>query len=143
MGSINAQIVARKISENVGRGKRIKLGEIIKDAGYSSSVSETPQRVTETKAFKAAFALEQKPILDGMQAQINKVKAAIANKNLNAEEYRTLVGSLDILIKNYQLLSGGATERNVFVLPSQVIERNNISVTDEKSMLKDGSTEPL
>jgi formylmethanofuran dehydrogenase subunit E-like metal-binding protein len=59
----------------------------------------------------------------------------MSKKNKNKEEYRTLVGALDILTKNYQLLTGGVTSRNVFVLPSEVMDKNNIQSSghdDEK-----------
>lgn len=139
MGSLNAQRAASKVIEKVRKGQKVKYGEILLDVGYSRSVSKRPSKVTDTKAYKTALSLETMPIIEGLLTEINEIKMAMAGKDKGQEEYRILVGSLDILTKNYQLLSGGATERQVFVLPSEVIERNTIS-TDVNGM--DGSTEP-
>ena len=44
---------AKAISENLrNKGKPKTLGKILKDAGYSKSVQEAPQRVTESLGFK-------------------------------------------------------------------------------------------
>lgn len=142
MGSLNAQSVARKVSENISKGKRVILADVLKDSGYSHSVTRRPSTITNTKSFKQAFAVEQRPILEGLQEQINKIKDAIARKDIDDEEYRILVASLDVLIKNYQLLSGGATERQVFVLPSEVMKKNEIASAEDKKLLDNGSTEP-
>ncbi len=129
MGSINAQVVAQKVSEKLRTGKLVKYGEILLDTGYSKSVSRRPKIVTETDAYKKALKVEQLPLIEGLQHEITRIKLAIQSKDLKREEYRTLIGSLDILTKNYQLLSGGATERQVFVLPSEVMNKNNIQHT--------------
>lgn len=142
MGSINAQRAAQKVYANIRMGKKVVMSDIVKEAGYAPSIARHPSHVTRTKSFQKALDVERRPILDGLQAQINRIKDALAKKDMNAEETRVLVGSLDILIKNYQLLSGGATERQVFVLPSEVIDSNKIATTEEKPLLKDGSTEP-
>lgn len=126
MGSINAQRVAMKVSETIGKGKKVVLGDIIKENGYSEMTSLTPSRVTDTKSYKTTIALENKPMLERLEKQIQKFQTEIERRNLKGEDTRTLVGSLDIYIHNYQLLSGGATERQVFVLPSEVMEKNNI-----------------
>lgn len=126
MGSINAQRVAQKVSETIQKGELVKLGEIIENVGYAKTTSLKPELVTNTDSYKKALAIESKPIIDGLQAQINRYKEAIARKDLDNEELRVLTYSLDIAIKNYQLLSGGATERQVFVLPSELLEKNDI-----------------
>ena len=126
MGSINAQQTAFKVLETIGTGKKVNMGEIIKKQGYSPKTALTPTLVTNTKSYRQTLEWSKKPILEGIQTEINRVKAELASRNPSQEEYRTLVGSLDIYIKNYQLLSGGATERQVFVLPSEVMERNAI-----------------
>lgn len=91
------------------------------------------------------MAIEQKPLLEGLQAEINRAKLALSRKDLSQEDARTLGYLMDIMIKNYQLLSGGATERQVFVLPSQVMGRNAITESpqnDQKLLPDNGSTEP-
>jgi hypothetical protein len=107
MASKNAENVAKKISENIRKGKKVILGEIIEESGYSESTSKSPQRVTETKSFKKAI----EPLTDGLWREINKIKAEMEARDITDEKYETLSTVLDKLVKNYQLLSGGATER--------------------------------
>jgi hypothetical protein len=140
MGSLNPQRVAHKVIEKAASNEIINLGEIIASVGYSKAVSEHPHTVTRTKAYKQAMAISARPLIEGLQGEINRLKEAMSTKDLTKEEYRTLIVALDVLTRNYQLLSGGATERQVFVLPSEVLERNHIEVIEDKS--KDGSTKP-
>lgn len=107
MAKENPQIVARKISESIRAGKRINKGQILRDAGYSKSTSEKPALVTETKAYKEAV----KPFLEKLEAERDRIIAAIATKNLDDEKHNDLVRSLDTVTKNVQLLSGKETER--------------------------------
>lgn len=53
MATTKQKIAAKKLSENI-RNQRSKkpMGKILKEAGYSESVSKSPQRVTETKGWK-------------------------------------------------------------------------------------------
>lgn len=128
MGSMKAQKMALKVSESLRSQKKPKtLGEYALESGYSLTTSKRPRAITSTKTYKTSLALENRPIIEGIQEQINKFKAELAKRDLSTEEVRILVGSIDILTKNYQLLSGGATERQVFVLPSEVIESNDIT----------------
>lgn len=134
MGSINAQAVAMEVSESIRLGKSVKLGKILKKKGYSDSTSLSPTLVTKTKSYKQAMAVEAKPIIEGMKLQIEKFKEALASRDLSGEETRSLVYALDIFIKNYQLLSGGATERQVFVIPSEVMDRHNITSGEKEPL---------
>lgn len=141
MGSINAQRVAVKVSETIQRGEIVKLGEIIEKVGYSKQTALKPSLVTNTKSYKTTLELEKRPIIDGIQKEINRIKDAIAAKDLSNEEVRVLIYALDTLVKNYQLLSGGATERQVFVLPSEVLGRNKIETSkDDVKKLENGSS---
>ena len=100
----------------------------MREVGYSKNTSLQPYKITRGKTYQKLT----RPLLDGLQEEINAIKNAMALKDKNEEEYRVLAYSMDILTKNYQLLSGGATERQVFVLPSEVITRNAI-VTSQPS----------
>jgi len=142
MGSIKAQRVARKMSESVLDSKPITLEKIMVESGYAPSTAKKPSRVLQSKSFQAAILTETSPLIEGLQMQINRIKQAMLDKDMSAEDMRTLAYSLDVLTKNYQLLSGGATERQVFVLPSQVMERNTIAPSDQKQLSDNGSTEP-
>lgn len=126
--------VVRKISEDIRKGKLINQGKILRDVGYSKETSLKPKLVTETKAFKREMELQNRPLLEGIQKQINKFKDEIERRNLTGEDTRTLVGSMDIYIKNYQLLSGGATTRQVFVLPSEILDKNDITIDNDKDI---------
>ena len=128
MGSTNAQRAAMKVSETVRKGELVKMGKILKEVGYSDETAKRPRSVTSTASYKKALELEKRPLIYGIQLEINRIKEAMASRDLRGEEYKVLAGSLDILIKNYQLLSGGATERQVFVLPSEVMERNGLEL---------------
>lgn len=134
MGSINAQRVAMKVSETVKRGELVDLEDLIISCGYSKTTAKAPKRVTDTIAYRKAMAIEQKPLLEGLQSEINRVKLALSQKDLSKEDVRSLVYMMDIYTKNYQLLSGGATERQVFVLPSEVMAKNNIMQSNEESV---------
>ena len=134
MGSINAQRVAMKVSDNIRMGRKVVLGEIIKDVGYSEQTSLKPKLVTQTDSYIKSLEIERKPLLEMIEKEIADIQLAISKKNKNKEEYRTLVGSLDIHIRNRQLLTGGATSRNILVLPSEVIERNNIETNTSQTL---------
>lgn len=117
------------------------------ESGYSRTAAKKPYRVMNTPAFASALVTENAPIIEGMQMFVNKIKNALASKDLVQEESKVLTYMLDTFIKNYQLLSGGATERQVFVLPSQVMDRNAIEPSKDEpkkelSASNDGSTEP-
>ncbi len=131
MASINAQNVARKVLSNIKEGKKVNRTEIIAKTGYSPATASVPSLVTDTKSYKRIMELEGKPLLDQLTIEIQEIKSAMSGKDKTKEEYRTLVGALDIMIHNYQLLSGGATERQVFVIPSEIMERNNIKESKE------------
>ena len=122
MPSLNAQLVAQKVSETIRTGRKVVLGEIIRNSGYSRETSLKPKLVTDTKSYKTAIT----PLIDGMAIEIQRIKDAIASRDLNQEEFRTLIYSFDTLVKNHQLLSGGATSRQIFCIPSEIMEKNNI-----------------
>jgi hypothetical protein len=127
MSSMNAQLVAHKVSESIRNGMRVNMGEIIRNSGYSVKTSLKPKLVTNTKSYRTAI----RPTFDWFHDQIQRLMDAMANKDHANEDLKTLVYSLDKLIHNYLLLSGGATERHVFVLPSDVLERNDIQCSPQ------------
>lgn len=142
MGSINAQLVAMKVSEKARKGEKISVSQIMRDVGYSKHTARNV-KASHTNAFKIALELEKKPLLERLELQIKKFQSAMEQKELNGEDTRVIASSLDIYIKNYQLLSGGATERQVFVLPSQAMKRYEIDESKPDTLPKDGSIEPL
>lgn len=107
MSSENAKLVARKVSETIRKGKRVNLGNIIKESGYSEITSKSPTLVTKTKTYQK----EIRPLAQGIDREIERIKKELATRVLSDERYETLTRAMDILIKNHQLLTGGETER--------------------------------
>lgn len=120
MGSINAQRVAKKVSETIEKGQLVDLGDIIASSGYTKMTSLSPALVTNTISYKKALELETRPLIAGIQKEISRIKDALATKDYTQEETRVLAGTLDILSKNFQLLQGS--------LPSTT----PINLTDEQ-----------
>lgn len=124
MGSLSATMVAQKVSDNIRRGKNVNLGEIIRSQGYSPSVANAPQRVTNTKSYMAIM----KNVVGNMEKQRARMIKALENKNLDREKVATLLSGLDILTKNIQLLSGKATQNVAMVIEvSEAIAKKNAS----------------
>ena len=105
MGSLSAKNVAKDISESVGKGKKIILGEILKKNGYSESTSKTPSRVTDTASFKE----EINPVVRAMERE-RDAAIKMMSKVRNKAKYRDFADAIDKLTKNIQLLTGGRTE---------------------------------
>ena len=126
MGSINAQRLAQKITEKSRRGEKVVLYDTLKEVGYSENTALQPSRITRTLSFKKAMELESRPVIEQLEKLRQKIITALHQKDLSQEEVRTLAGSLDIVNKNVHLLNGGNLTTNVFVLPSEVMEKNRI-----------------
>lgn len=107
MASVNAETVANKVIERVRKGQKVKLGEIIKKQGYSDSVSTSPTKVTKTKSYQQII----KPVVIKLKNEIDRIQKELGKRILSGEDYKVLTDALDKQIKNYQLLSGGDTER--------------------------------
>lgn len=106
MASDNAKEVAKKVSENLRKGKRVILGKILKEQGYAESTSKSPTMVTETKSYKEAI----NPIVKRWERERERITKTLESKDLTDEKYKDLIDSLDKITKNIQLLSGGNTE---------------------------------
>lgn len=106
MSSENAKAVAREVITKVRSGKKVNLQEIQQNHGYSKW-SAKAMKGTRNETFKK----ETKPLSDGLAKEIERIKLEMASRDISEERYETLTRSLDILIKNYQLITGGATER--------------------------------
>jgi hypothetical protein len=110
MASVNAVQVAKKVAERVGKGKMIKLGEIIRESGYSHITSLTPQRVTETKSYMEAI----KPVAKEMENLRQKAIREMHNKDLSKERLDTLSNVVRNLTHDIQLVSGKNTSKIEF-----------------------------
>lgn len=109
MTSINAKNVAKEVSENVRKGKLVKLGAIMRKNGYSKQTSLKPKRVTDTKSFKD----EIEPVVDAMERERNKA-IVMMKKKISKAKYRDLVDAVDKFTKNIQLLGGKDTGKVTF-----------------------------
>lgn len=56
MATTRQKRAAKKISENIGSENPKPVGEILREVGYSESISESPALVTESKGFKELMA---------------------------------------------------------------------------------------
>jgi len=120
MASENAKQVAKKVSETIRKGKKVVLGKIIKDVGYAKSTSEHPDLITNTKSYQKGI----KPVIQQIEKEIQRLQIAISKKKLSKVAYSEAVRSLDLLIKNKQLLSGKETERHGFSLTDLLKEKD-------------------
>lgn len=105
MTSINAQNVAKDVSENIRKGKRVVMGKILKDNGYSDSVSKHPDLVTTTLSYQE----EIKPVADGMIRMRDKAIKEMHNKDLSKEKLDTLSNVVRNLTHDILLVKGKAT----------------------------------
>jgi len=104
MGSINARLVAKEVSETIRNKKKVVLGKIIRKR-YSKSTSESPTIVTNTKSYKEAI----EPVISALEIERTEILKRM-KKTRSKAKYRDLTYSLDIVTKNHQLLTGGKTE---------------------------------
>ena len=107
MASDNAKRAATKVVESLGTGKKVNMGKILREVGYSDNTSDNPQEVTGTKSYQSVVM----PFLEKLEAERNRILMEISTKDLDNERHTDLVRSLDTLTKNVQLLSGKETER--------------------------------
>lgn len=129
MASENARKVAKKVLENLGKGKKIVLGDILKESGYADNTASNPKNVTETKTFQEAVL----PVVKRLEKERDRAIVALSNKDLTAERYHDLVDGLDKLTKNIQLLSGGATERVAIPISNEFIQDSNRDSQDSET----------
>lgn len=101
--SIMAKSVAKEVIKAVRVGKKPNVYRIAIEKGYSpqSAKASKPQR---TKAYQEVM----KPFVDGIEEERAAALQAMKKKRKNAK-YRDLGYVIDVLTKNHQLLTGGAT----------------------------------
>lgn len=128
--SENARAVAYKVVEKVRKGELVNVGSLMREQGYSPSISKQTFRVTKQKVYQDIVI----PALQQIDDERNRIMKAMSEKNLTKEKYSTLVSGYDILTKNKQLLSGKATENVAVVIEvSEAIAKKNSAKTDETS----------
>lgn len=120
MGSINASNVAKEVLENVGKGKKVNLGKILKKNGYAQNTADNPKQVTGTKSYKQVID----PIVGRWKKERERLTTELERRDLSNERYETVMKSIDLATKNIQLLSGGKTENIGF---EEVLTEEEIS----------------
>jgi hypothetical protein len=106
MASENAKAVAKEVITKVRKGEKINLQEIQQAHGYSKNSAKSMKGVDND-----TYRKEVKPLADGIDREIERIKLELSTRDISEEKYKELVSSLDILIKNHQLLNGKETER--------------------------------
>jgi hypothetical protein len=98
------------ITENFGNPETTKtLQELMLLSGYSEESARQQSNIL------AGIKERLEPIVSEMTEHRNDVVAEM-RKKLPKAKYRDLTDALDKLTKNIQLLSGGRTESNEFIL---------------------------
>ena len=112
MSSIAAREVAKEVLETVRAGKRPVLGQILIRKGYSKITATVPTQVTNTRSYKEVML----PAVRAMETERNRLIQFLSTKNLKRERYRDMIDGIDKLTKNIQLLTGGRTGDETFIL---------------------------
>lgn len=105
MASQNAKLAAKKVSETIRKGKRVNMGKILKESGYSESTSKHPDLVTSTQSFQE----EIKPVVDEMDRLRVKIVKEMHNKDLTKEGLFNLSFVLKNTTHDIQLMRGKST----------------------------------
>jgi len=112
MGSIDAENVAKEVLETLGSGEKVILGEIMRKNGYADNTADNPLNVTETKSYQAVI----KPVVKRWEKERERLTTELESRDLTDERYETIIKAIDLITKNIQLLSGGATDLTKVIL---------------------------
>ena len=120
--SLRAKQVAKDVQRAILEGGDLTLKPIVAKRGYSKSTQVNPQRVTNTDSYKE----EMFNFVQALERQRDRAIRALAAKDLNLEEVKTLTEVIDKLNKNIQLATGGNTENiGISLEISEVIASKN------------------
>ena len=95
--SLRAKQVAKDVQRAILEGGDLTLKPIVAKRGYSKSTQVNPQRVTNTDSYKE----EMFNFVQALERQRDRAIRALAAKDLNLEEVKTLTEVIDKLNKNY------------------------------------------
>lgn len=126
MASENAKAVAREVIQRVRKGEKVNFQEIQQNHGYSANSAKS-MKAKETETYK----MEIKPLADRLKDEIDRIQLEMTRRDLTEEKYQILVDALDKINKNYQLVSGGATERVINIqLSPEIANKNGLNATN-------------
>jgi hypothetical protein len=132
MATPKQEKLIRLVRENMGKvGNTKTLGELMLEAGYAQSTADNPYEIFESPAVQGGLEDLLKMLDDKRRMAINK----ITEDKLDKTSPRDLAYIGDVLTKNHQLLSGGATAN--IVLPIA----NIFNVPDSNKHTEDSSTQ--
>lgn len=106
MPSTNAIMVANDVKEAIRKHEKVHLGNILRNRGYSESVSLQPTLVTRTKSYRSVM----QPYITRLTAERNRLLRELESRDLSTEDYRIVSEAFDRLNKNLLLAEGKATE---------------------------------
>lgn len=128
------------IFANIGaKGTTRTMKEMIREAGYKESMASNPQQVLQSEFLRTKVDSFVKQLDDKRRMAITY----LTEKKLDESKGRDVAQIIDILTKNHQLLSGGATERVNLYNWGEYGESNNIQPkeVDETITRGDGEME--
>ena len=105
--TLNQKKVIKKTLEKIGKNGLLNKGNILKEIGYSKHNQDNPKNIYDSKGVKEGL----EPLTDGLRSEINKIQKEMELRDITQEKYKELGEVQDKKIKNYQLLSGGITDR--------------------------------
>src|SRR3990167_9986954 len=108
MTSLAAEAVAHRVIEKVRRGQIPNISKLAQEQGYSI-ISSNSNKVQKTKTYKDIIARANNKITKRLDAEIERIQFALAEKDLTKERYATLNQALATHVHNKQLLTGGKT----------------------------------
>jgi len=110
LGTPRQEKFIKLLLENLGTPRNTKsLGELALEAGYSEAMAKNPQMILESEHVKKATSDWAKMLDDKRRMAITY----ITEKKLEKSKAKDLAEIVDKLNKNYQLATGGETEREV------------------------------
>jgi hypothetical protein len=97
---------AELVSENIRKDKPEPIGAVLKQAGYSDSVAESPQRVTDTIGFQALIDqyLPEEDLAKAHREVLNtkKIEHMVFPLNMTDEDITELVESVNGVVRKFQ-----------------------------------------
>ena len=108
------KVISLMVENSRVNGNTKSKGEIMRLAGYSKAIQVVPSKVLNSETIKDKL----KPFIKKLEAKREMAINEITAKKLKKAGARDTAGVLDILIKNTQLLGGGATA-NVVISPKE------------------------
>jgi len=93
--------------ENMGKQRKTKtLGGIAKEAGYSNAMASNPHLILQSRTIRK----ELKEFINKLREKRDMALDGLTKEKIEKASARDIAGTLDILIKNQQLLGGNTTE---------------------------------